>query len=292
MKGHGYTIYNMETVYYVDAYYPHATVDSYGNWYAGDEPCYSPIVGPRDSQQTAIVFSSDQLYFPGLMPALLSVLTHHPEVPLVVIDAGLTRQQVRYLQQYAEVFPSKNPLRDLPMWSCFDISFLKYDRVVYLDSDVIVLRKIPALLETEAEFAAVRNLDWKIRENFKDSHLLEKYGVDPEGPAFNSGVFSLDNRIWGNGKLFQVAMAVYAEIGWSFVYADQSALQIIMNSDGHHVTFLEDEYNAIAECWDWGRREDAVRVIHYAGDEIKPWHPLCKYPQLNKFFSYSKIRRG
>jgi lipopolysaccharide biosynthesis glycosyltransferase len=291
MNGQGYTLCDMKTVYYVDAHYPHATVDSHGNWHADDEPDYLPIVGPRDCRRTAIVFSSDRRYFPGLMPALLSVRAHHPEVPLVIIDEGLTPQQVRYLQQYAEVFPSRNPLRDLPMWSCFDISFLKYDRVIYLDSDVIVLREIPALLETEAEFSAVRNLDWKIRENFKAAHLIEKYEVDPEGQAFNSGIFSLDNRIWGNGKLFQAAMYIYAEIGWSFVYADQSALQIIMNSNGHHVTFLEDEYNAIAECWDWEQHEDTVRIIHYAGDEIKPWHPSCKYPKLDKFFSYSKIRR-
>src|SRR2546429_4275722 len=183
MNGHSYSLSNMETVYYVDARYPHATVDVNGNWYAEDAPRYEPIIEPRDNHQTAIVFSSDQRYFPGLMPALLSVQTHHPKVPLVVIDEGLTPQQVRYLQQYAEVFPSSNSLRDMAMWSCFDISFLNYDRVVYLDSDIIVLREIPALLEADAEFAAVRNLDWKIGENFTDSHILERYKVNPQAPA-------------------------------------------------------------------------------------------------------------
>jgi lipopolysaccharide biosynthesis glycosyltransferase len=291
MKGSGYILSNMDTVRHVDAHYPYAVVDENGDWHADDRPVFQPIVGPRNPRQTAIVFSSDQLYFPGLMPALLSVRHHHPDVPLVIIDCGLTSIQIRYLQQFAEVFRSSNPIPDLPAWARFDLSLLNYDRVVYLDSDLIVLAPIPDLLHADTEFAAVRNLDWGIKENFADSHVLIRYGIDPEAPAFNSGVFSIDNRLWGQGRLLREALRVYSETGDSFIYPDQSALQIIMNFRGCRVTFLNEGYNAIAECWNWQHRDEGVRIIHYAGNEIKPWNPLCSYPRLDCFFAYSKIKR-
>lgn len=291
MKGKGYKLSNIDMVYYVDAYYPHATVDEEGNWYADDDPDFEPVVGPRKPDQTAIAFSGDRLYFPGLMAALSSVKAHHPEVPLVIIDCGLTANQARYLKQFAEVVRSSNPLPDIPAWARFDVSLLSYDRIVYLDADVVVLSKIPDLLETEAEFAAVKNLDWSIKENFIDVSPLRMYGIDPEAPAFNAGVFSIDNRVWGKRRLFEKAMEIHSQVGKSFAYADQSALQIIMNSGGCRVTFLDDAYNAIAECWDWATRESDVHIIHFAGDEIKPWNPSCKYPMLDRFFAHSKIRR-
>lgn len=291
MKGSNYTLSNMETVYYVDGCYPHATVDDNGDWQAEDDPVFEAIQAPRDPRQTAIVFSSDRLYYPGLMAAMASVRKFHPQAPLVIIDDGLTASQVRFLRQYAEVVKSSNPLPDIPAWARFDVSRLNYDRVVYLDADVILVREITELLETDAEFAAVRNLDWSIKENFLDPTMLQEYGVDADAPAFNAGVFSLDNRKWGRSRLAQEAMQIYRRIGHTFAYADQSALQVIMNSNGSSVTFLDDGYNAIAECWDWQNHSDSVRIVHYAGDTIKPWNPLCKYPMLNLFFAYSKIKR-
>lgn len=291
MRGTGYTLSNMEMVYYVDGTYPHAVVEENGDWHADENRKYGPVVGPRNPHETVVVFSSDQSYFPGLIPAIRSLQEHHPEIHIVVIDCGLTDHQSRYLKQFAEVFASTYSVPDIPAWARFDVSLLNYDRVVYLDSDIIVLRKIPGLLETDAPFAAVKNLDWGVKENFKDPRVLDYYNIDPDTPAFFGGGFSIDNRLWGNGKLLREAMRVYNDVGCSFVYADQSALQIIMYSDGNSVTYLEDEYNAIAECWDWERKNEIARVIHYAGDEIKPWNPLCAYPKLEHFFNYSKIKR-
>jgi lipopolysaccharide biosynthesis glycosyltransferase len=290
MNGTNYTLSNMETVYYVDGYYPHAVVNDDGDWQAEDDPVFEAIQRPRDPHQTAIVFSSDRLYYPGLVAAMSSVRRFHPEVPLVIIDDGLTFSQVRFLQQYAEIVSSSNPLPNIPAWARFDISRINYDRVVYLDADVILVRKITELLETDAEFAAVRNLDWAIKENFLDTTLLKEYDIDADAPAFNAGVFSIDNRKWGEARLAQEALQLYRRFGHTFAYADQSALQVIMNSNGASVTFLDDSYNAIAECWDWQNHSDRVHIIHYAGDEIKPWNPHCKYPMLHLFFAHSKIK--
>lgn len=291
INGTGYKLSNMQTVLYVDANYPHAIVDVNGNWVADVDPSFTTVVPQKSSGKTAIAFCSDSSYFPGLIPAISSVRQFHPEIPLVVIDRGLTDIQSAYLQQFADVFPSSNQLPELPLWGKLDVSLLNYERVIYLDSDVILLDKIPDLLETKAEFAAVKNLDWGVKENFTNSQVLQKYGIKPETQAFNAGVFMIDNRIWGKGKLLHEAMKIYQEIGEYFVYDDQSALQILMNCNEHQIEFLDDGYNAISECWDWSDTTKKVRVVHYAGDEIKPWNPLCKQPKLEYFFAHSKIRQ-
>jgi lipopolysaccharide biosynthesis glycosyltransferase len=290
VEGDRYTLQNTDVVRYVDAHYPHAVVDVGGHWCAEAEPEYLPIVGPVEPDQAVAVFSSDQAYFPGLIPALFSFRAHHPHIHIVVFDCGLTTAQGRYLQQFAEVVVSGNYVSDVPAWARFEVSLLPYARVVYLDSDIIVLNKLSAMFDTDAEFAAVRNLDWKITENFTDPSPLETYGISPDVPAFFAGGFSIDNRVWGGGRLLEESLRVYQDSGTAFLYADQSALQLIMHSR-NIVTFIGDEYNAIAACWDWEQRAHEARVIHYAGDEIKPWDPRCQYPGLDYFFAYSKIRR-
>lgn len=291
MKGVGYTLSNMDIVYYVDANYPHAVVDESGCWYAEENPHFKSKVGFRNPHQAAILFCSDQNFYPGLMAALFSVLDHHPDVPIVIVDHGLTPLQVRYLEQYAEVIPTSILLPPDPVWGSLNLSLVHYDRIVYLDCDVIVLCDISELLDTEAEFAAVRNLDWTVRENYRDSRILQKFKVDPDAPAFNAGVFSIDNRKWGNGRLIHEAMAVNYAAGWSFLYGDQSALQILMNANGQRVSFIPEKYNVIAEYWDREKHDCEARIVHYAGNEIKPWHPTCNYPKLDYFFRYSKIKK-
>lgn len=289
--GAGYTIHSMDVVRYVDELHPGACVDEQGNWSAEEPAAYGPALRPRDSNQPAIVFCCDRAYYPGLQAALASLRVIHPDVPLVILERGLSDQQVRYLSQFAEVYPIASELPASAQWARFELSLLPYSRIVYLDCDLIVLDSLDALLNATEDFVAVRNLDWTIADNFDSPEPIKAFGVDPSLPAFNSGVFSINNRVWGGGTLLREGIRVWRASADPLPYGDQAVLQIIMNTAGRRVTFLDDYYNAIAECWDATRTYDGIRVLHYAGDEIKPWDPRCRYPQLNRFFQFSKIRR-
>lgn len=291
VRGSGYTIHSMDVVRSVDELHPEACVDEEGNWWAEEPPVYGPALRPRDPNQPAIVFCCDRSYFPGLQAALASLREIHPDVPVVILERGLSERQIKYLSQFAEVYPSASELPPGPEWARFEISLLPYARIVYLDCDLIVLDRLDALLNTSDEFVAVRNLDWTIADNFYSNEPIEAFGVDPGLPAFNSGIFSINNRVWGNGVLLREAVRVWRASADSLRYGDQPVLQIIMNTNGRLVTFLDDHYNAIAECWDAERTYEGIRILHFAGDEIKPWDPRCRYPQLNRFFQFSKIRQ-
>lgn len=292
IKGDGYLLENVDVVRYVDDHYPHAIVEPDGTWYADKYPHFKAPVQSCDKECTVTVFSADAKYYAGLVPSMLSFREHHPESHIVILDRGLTSIQCLYLAQYAEIVQSNNCVPEIEAWGRFEVSLLKYQRIIYLDSDIIVLKPLTDMHLTHAEFAAVKNLDWKVTENFSEPSVLERYGIPPDLPAFFAGGFSIDNKVWGNGRLLEAANRIYAESGKYFLYGDQSALQIVMYEHGHRITYLGDEYNAIAECWDWENKSDLAYVIHYAGDAIKPWHPTCNYPMLHIFFKYSKIPCG
>jgi len=226
-----------------------------------------------------------------MQAALASLRVIHPDVPVVILERGLSDRQMSYLSQFAEVYPSGSELPAGTEWARFELSLLPYARIVYLDCDVIVLDSLDELLNATDDFVAVRNLDWTIADNFYSSEPIKAFGVDPSLPAFNSGVFSINNRVWGSGALLREGIRVWRASADSLRYGDQPVLQIVMNIEGRRVTFLDDHYNAIAECWDASRTYDGIRILHYAGDEIKPWDPRCHYPQLNRFFRFSKIRQ-
>lgn len=291
VRGHGYTINSMDIVRSVDELHPEASVDDHGNWWAEEAPVFRPPVRPQDPDQPAVLFCCDRGYFAGLQAALASLRAIHADVPVVVLERGLSERQVRYLSQFAEVHASASELPAGTEWARFELSLLPYSRIVYLDCDLIILDRLDELLYASADFVAVRNLDWTIADNFYSNEPITAFGVDPTRPAFNSGVFSIDNRVWGNGHLLREAIQVWRATVESLRYGDQPVLQIIMNSKGRFVTFLDDSYNAIAECWDSARGYDDIHILHYAGDEIKPWDPRCRYPQLDRFFHFSKIRR-
>lgn len=240
-----------------------------------------------DSKSTVVVFSCDQKYFPGFLPALRSLKRFHPQVHVVLIDIGLNQNTRSYISQFVEVVQFNNQMEHNPAWGRFALSLLNYRRVVYLDCDIIVLKPLDDLFNSNAEFVAVKNLDWRVSDNFTTPKVLEKYNISPNLPAFNAGVFSIDNRKWGEGKLLDEAWKVYKDIGESFTYGDQSALQILMNRYESQIAFIGEEYNAFAEHWNWEVLQSSARLIHYTG-EIKPWHQGCSSPKKEFFFYYSK----
>lgn len=286
-KGKDYRRSRPDVVSYVDHHFPHAVVDSKGNWYADTAPFFAPR-RKFASIEIAFVFNTDLNYYPGLVVALRSLLEHHPDTPVVIIERDLSDIQKRYLMQFAEVVPSRRFIPDHVAWDRFEATFLKYHRVVFLDCDIVVLRPLDAFIHTQAHFAAVKNLDWKVRENFRSEKTLKKYKISPDKPAFFAGGFSLDNQVWGNGKLFEQAAELYGQDWEDFLYGDQSALQILMYRNHGEITLIPDEYNALAECWDWGQSRHLARVVHYTG-EWKPWHPQSCQAEEDYFFHYSKI---
>jgi len=165
-------------------------------------------------------------------------------------------------------------------------------RVLYLDCDVLVLKRLDPLWQVElgtSVLAAVAN----VAEPAVRAHLA-RIGVSYPGGFFNSGVilFQLDQmrREGSTDQLVEFALGHGEKLLWP----DQDALNVVFNGRWHA---LPPRWNAQNNLWSW--REWAIEVFgpraveeavsdpairHFEGPTVaKPWHYLCPAPHRDVY---------
>lgn len=155
-----------------------------------------------------------------------------------------------------------------------------YERIVYLDADVLIHPQAPSLLQRvpSDRFGCVREdvgpLAWKRREEITTAaaKLGPLQGWD-QG-YFNAGVMVMSRC---HRDVFRCEREAIPRCRWP----DQTYLNYRVHALGVDVMWLEPEYNLIPEFgnsfWDAGKRRKA-HFIHYAGKEGKPvWEDDLPY---------------
>lgn len=164
--------------------------------------------------------------------------------------------------------------------------FEGYDRVLYLDCDMVVNSDIAELffIDMDDEYiAAVRDYDFIAscvkKEDFYWENILKYINIDDFFNYFQAGVilFNLDNLKdkFTSEKLFEVAMSR------SWYFHDQDVLNYLFNG---HIKYIDDKWNVFSLLEDGSNREDLINnslaagfaesykrsrnnpcIIHYAG---------------------------
>ncbi len=161
----------------------------------------------------------------------------------------------------------------------------EYRKVIYLDSDLLVLHDITPLFHTEMNghpIAAVHDVVCSyLAEHAKELGLEMKN-------MFNAGVLVIDTDEYDRQKIRQNGLKAlekdYRNKNRKFIYVDQDVLNVTIYRD---VEFIDDRWNF---QWEYMWRLDSIYdeyrerytraskgpwIIHYAGDR-KPW----SYPSL------------
>lgn len=160
----------------------------------------------------------------------------------------------------------------------------EYKRIIYLDSDMLILRDISRLFNTEMNghpIAAVHDVVCSHLSNH-----AKKLGLDIRN-MFNAGVLLIDTEAYECQNIRQKGLEAleedYRNKARKFIYVDQDVLNITAYNN---VEFLDERWNfqweflwRLDSIYD-GYREKYERtskepwIIHYAGDR-KPWsYPL------------------
>jgi lipopolysaccharide biosynthesis glycosyltransferase len=180
------------------------------------------------------------------------------------------------------------------VWSRMFLPELLVDlpRVLYLDSDILVLDRLDPLWDAElgsSPLAAVAN----VVEPDAREHVA-RFGVDYPGGFFNSGVllFDLDRmrREDSSSQLVEAAL----KHGDDLVWPDQDVLNVVFNGRWHA---LHPRWNTQNSFWAW--RDWAIEVFgvapleeaaqepgirHFEGPSVaKPWHYLCPMPHRDEY---------
>jgi lipopolysaccharide biosynthesis glycosyltransferase len=160
-------------------------------------------------------------------------------------------------------------LRFIPSLFTFDAFDLAsaYDKVLYLDADMIVLSNISELFELTCEIA--------VTPDAGEYDLSKKYS------KFNGGFLMIDGSVRHKDykkKLIDAAMTLNR-----MEYADQSVMNSALRGK---VTYLTSQYNCLKRCFPdnkFNQYSDSIKIIHYVG--AKPWHSTKKDPEKK----YTKI---
>jgi lipopolysaccharide biosynthesis glycosyltransferase len=174
---------------------------------------------------------------------------------------------------------------------------LSQDRVIYLDCDLVVLKDLAPLWETDLKgrsTGAAPDFLWD-RGGANGAHL-RALGHHDALPYYNSGVLLMDLAAWRARHVGERLMAFGAQKGSALRYDDQDALNILLAADD--ILPLATCWNLQARMYRLSRRAfpveyDATRtarrdpaILHYT-TENKPWLPRSRCPGKGHYYRHS-----
>ena len=262
----------------------------------------------KKKEMIPIVFSTNDTYALYCYIAIYSLLKfadHNNSYDIRVFMVSLSQENVNLLEgltnEYASVtcmdvmpYVKDADLRELSFFSVetFYRLFIsqilpQYKKVIYLDSDLLVLHDITALFHTEMNghpIAAVHDVVC----SYLAGHAKE---LDLEvRDMFNAGVLLIDTEEYNRQNIRQIGLKLleedYKNKHRKFIYVDQDVLNVAVCNN---VEFIDEHWNF---QWAFSWRLDCIYdeyrekyenvskepwIIHYAGDR-KPWsYPLLPH---------------
>lgn len=143
-------------------------------------------------------------------------------------------------------------------------------RVIYLDSDLIVRRDLGEVWATDLGGRAVAAcLNIGIPSRLREIPSWREQGLKPDHPYFNSGVLLMNLEKWRTQDLAESILANITTYEGVYEFADQDGLNAVLQDDWLE---LDKQWNAQVsnDAFDLDTKVSEVGIIHYTGD-FKPW---------------------
>lgn len=168
-------------------------------------------------------------------------------------------------------------------------------KVLYLDSDTIIVNSIKDLWKTDLDNFACGVIEDQACDDIRIHNRIE---IDD--PYFNSGVLLINTKYWKENNINQKLTDFIYTNPEKCVYPDQDALNIILNKK---IKFLPYRYNFQERLYQanfdnlfvhkskWNKilqEKEVATIIHFT-DSIKPWHFECTHPLKEEFVKYVSL---
>jgi lipopolysaccharide biosynthesis glycosyltransferase len=233
-----------------------------------------------------VVLASNSNYFDGLAATLLSLLASNRNntFGLHIIDGGLSPKEKTFLTTRARRFNPHHAITFHPLSrehftgfrTDYGNSYMTYarivvgslldiDRVIYLDTDLLIAADIRPLWETDlAGNVGAAAPDPGIRL-LRDDYPFDDDCGDER--YFNSGVMLIDLRRWRELKVQEQLLRMITEAPTKFKWWDQTAMNALFR---RQVLFVDSRWNTFAESLAV-RQPAQGAIFHYVGP-VKPWN--------------------
>lgn len=230
----------------------------------------------------AFAFCADKSYKKGLDLLLKTLIFHNPFVKkfdlLLLTDDIVEYKNLKILNCSDIEVDTHVPRFKKTFYKLKLFSLTQYDRVVFIDSDVICLGDISLLISKDLE-------DYEIC-------AAKDYGIKLNDNIINSGVMVINKSTMSN-KTYQ-EMIDLTKINFDKNAKDNNGNgsdQFIINEyfkNNKKIYYLDIKYNTLKRIFLhhkklWNKTEKDVRLLHFVGN--KPWNKDNKeldYFSLNK----------
>jgi lipopolysaccharide biosynthesis glycosyltransferase len=172
-----------------------------------------------------------------------------------------------------------------------------FDKILYLDSDMVILSDVAPLYDSPDDDSAVHAVRDEMVGNVSEPGGVFNYqdlGIPPETHYFNSGVLLIDLRLWREQKIADRTIEYLKKHGTSVWLWDQGGLNAILYNSWTEIDPTWNQVHFILNPlrWkqlgrsmtDWKRTKDHPRIVHYTGSD-KPWIN-DRFPRYSYFFKY------
>lgn len=268
-----------------------------------------------------IVFSIDDRFSQHCAVTMMSVMAHNKNCEFFILTTGLSKSNTALLMDMVSNNGSKlqivnvdsEAIKDFPMPKTqgSHISIATYfrlfverllpkhvDKVLYLDSDIVVRSKIDELWETNMEDGALgavyQHTDWAL-----SNKSFERLGIKREQGYFNAGVLLINLEYWRKNQVTEKLFSFINNNYENIRSHDQDVLNAVL---GDKTIALDCKWNLLNLFFSQDvSKYEFPSHIHYLtdlGNTIKnpvivhfvfvpkPWDYGCSHPYKNDYYSY------
>ena len=236
----------------------------------------------KEEKEIPIFFSTDNNYVPFLDVTIRSLIANASrdyKYHIVVLNTGLDSSKtdkIKALEYDNFKIEFKDIEHKLPIESHFGLAcyyrlfiqslFPEYDKVLYLDCDIIVLGDVSELYHTDLEGNYVAGVieNWILYSPVFSHYTKEAVGID-SAEYINSGIMVMDLAKFRENQIEEQFVDLINTYNFNVIDPDQSYINYLCHGK---IKYLPFEWNRtpleIVAC-------ESPKIVHYALG-TKPWH--------------------
>ena len=253
----------------------------------------SQLTTEKTIDKKAVVLAANYAYVEQVMTTIKSICYHNRSIQFYLINSDFPNEWFKQLNKRLERYDSeiincrvtseqisryKTDISYTVFLRYFVSDFVKEDKALYLDCDLVVTKNLDNLFETDLQdypLAAVRDYGGRVY-----------YGRE----MFNAGVLLINNRLWKQENMSQRLIDLTNEWHDKVDQADQSILNMLfenrwieMGFDNNHVVIHKQftDYELPAG-------QDYPGIIHYLSHR-KPWFDLAAQTYRDVWWYYHSL---
>ncbi|AUI66033.1 MULTISPECIES: glycosyltransferase family 8 protein [Glaesserella] len=251
----------------------------------------------------SIVLAADLRFSEQLMTTIKSICLYNKNLNFFIFNREFSYEWFQYLNTFLEkincevidVKINNDALRRYPTlahissestyFRYFVSEFINDDKVLYLDSDLVVNGSLQALFDLD------------LGDNFVAASLDDiAQNIYNTVNNFNAGVLLINNKLWKEYQIHQKALELTEKCVHQVPDGDQGILNILFNGKwlqlSHNVNYLvggEYIYYKNGLLHFIQRRENEIPLVLHFNTAYKPWLPIYNLPFRNHYWFYYRL---